>query len=182
MISERQGYFGGGGGMSGNLYMPVVRMEKNIYDSLRRKLSKLEVAEKNKEGHLGVSATTTQSLTTMAVVPDASVDYIYTDPPFGANIIYSEMNLILEGWLRVRTNDSSEAVIDPTRNRDDLCCSDEGVRECTVECCARQMDDRRATIHGMGTQSRLWRERFRGSGRCSKGSRQSSRYSARCCL
>ncbi len=30
VISERQGYFGGGGGMSGNLYMPIVRMEKNI--------------------------------------------------------------------------------------------------------------------------------------------------------
>ena len=40
VISERQGYFGGGGGMSGNLYMPIVRMEKNIYDTLRRKIKK----------------------------------------------------------------------------------------------------------------------------------------------
>jgi len=155
VISERQGYFGGGGGMSGNLYMPVVRMEKNIYDSLRRKLSKLEVAEKNKEGHLGVSATTTQSLTTMAVVPDASVDYIYTDPPFGANIIYSEMNLILEGWLRVRTNDSSEAVIDPTRNRafDDYATL---MKRCFRECYRVLRPGRWMTVEFHNTMASVW--------------------------
>ncbi len=48
VISERQGYFGGGGGMSGNLYMPIVRMEKNIYDVLESKLGKLEEADKSK--------------------------------------------------------------------------------------------------------------------------------------
>jgi DNA modification methylase len=117
VISERQGYFGGGGGMSGNLYMPIVRMEKNVYDSLQRKLEKLKAAEKNKRRHASASIVTTQSLTTLSAVPNCSIDYIYTDPPFGANIIYSEMNLILEGWLRVRTNDQSEAVIDESRNR-----------------------------------------------------------------
>ena len=37
VVSERQGYFGGGGGMSGNFYVPIVRMEKNPYETLRRK-------------------------------------------------------------------------------------------------------------------------------------------------
>lgn len=42
VVSERQGYFGGGGGMSGNLYMPIVRMEKNIYATLERKIKNIK--------------------------------------------------------------------------------------------------------------------------------------------
>jgi hypothetical protein len=118
VVSERQGYFGGGGGMSGNLYMPIVRMEKNVHAVLRRKLRKLEEAELAKEGVAGRVLVTTQSATRLEGVPDASVDYVYTDPPFGANIIYSEMNLLLEAWLRVKTNAGPEAVIDASRGRD----------------------------------------------------------------
>lgn len=62
VVSERQGYFGGGGGMSGNLYMPIVRMEKNVYDSLHRKIGRLEDAERMKLSWHTATATTTQSL------------------------------------------------------------------------------------------------------------------------
>jgi hypothetical protein len=117
VISERQGYFGGGGGMSGNLYMPIVRMEKNVYETLRRKLKKIEEAERAKERLPHSVAVSTQSATRLDAIPDGAVDYIYTDPPFGANIIYSEVNLILEAWLRVKTHDETEAVIDRSRNR-----------------------------------------------------------------
>jgi DNA modification methylase len=118
VVSERQGYFGGGGGMSGNLYMPIVRMEKNIYDTLRRKLLKLAEAERAKDELRSQVLVATQSTTRLSSLPDESIDYIFTDPPFGPNIIYSEMNAILEGWLRVQTNDRLEAVIDRSRQRD----------------------------------------------------------------
>ena len=117
VISERQGYFGGGGGMSGNLYMPIVRMEKNVYDVFDRKLEKLVQAEQKKEGLSTNAAVTTQSATDLQSIPSNSMDYIYTDPPFGANIIYSEMNLVIESWLRIKTNKNNEAVIDETRGR-----------------------------------------------------------------
>lgn len=118
VVSERQGYFGGGGGMSGNLYMPIVRMEKNIYPSLLRKIGKLKAAEGSKNKLTAFAMSCTQSLTSMKALPSNSVDYIYTDPPFGANIIYSEMNLLLEGWLKVKTNNVDEAVIDEARHRE----------------------------------------------------------------
>ncbi|MBN2194733.1 MAG: hypothetical protein JW751_18100 [Polyangiaceae bacterium] len=117
VVSERQGYFGGGGGMSGNLYMPIVRMERNPYDSLRRKIRRLVAAERLKAGLTTRVLVSTQSATSLADLPDASVDYVYTDPPFGANIIYSEVNLLLEAWLRVRTDRTEEVVIDPSRGR-----------------------------------------------------------------
>jgi DNA modification methylase len=39
-----------------------------------------------------------------------SVDYIFVDPPFGANIMYSELNSLLEAWLGVRTSIGKEAI------------------------------------------------------------------------
>ncbi|PKO16711.1 MAG: hypothetical protein CVU39_07760 [Chloroflexi bacterium HGW-Chloroflexi-10] len=111
VISERQGYFGGGGGMSGNLYMPVIRKEQNIFHCLQRRLSKVKSAEVYKQQHSSCVYVGTQSATDLRKIPDSSIDYIYIDPPFGANIIYSEMNSILESWLSVRTNDIPEAVI-----------------------------------------------------------------------
>ena len=43
---------------------------------------------------------------------DNSVDYVFTDPPFGANIFYSDMNLFQEAWLSEFTDPDEEAVID----------------------------------------------------------------------
>ncbi len=115
VISERQGYFGGGGGMSGNLYMPIVRMEKNPYDAIRRKIPRMLEAERSKQAWKGDAIVSTQSATDLSAVPPNSIDFAYTDPPFGANIIYSEVNRVLESWLGVLTNDSCEAVVDPSR-------------------------------------------------------------------
>ena len=155
VASERQGYFGGGGGMSGNLYMPVVRMEKNIFEVLRRKLRKLETSEKTKQKQQTITITTTQSLTTFSALPDDVIDYIYTDPPFGANIIYSEMNTILESWLRVRTNDLEEAVIDETRNREfeDYALS---MRACFSECYRILRPGRWMTVEFHNTKASVW--------------------------
>ncbi len=113
-VSERQGYFGGGGGMSGNLYMPVVRMEKNVHSVVRRRLALLEKAEAHKASWSTSALAVTQSATGLAVSSD-SVDYVYTDPPFGANMIYSELNLALEAWLGCRCRAELETVVDPSR-------------------------------------------------------------------
>lgn len=48
---------------------------------------------------------------------DASIDYVFTDPPFGSNIFYSDMNLFHEAWLGEVTNHASEAVVHTTGKR-----------------------------------------------------------------
>lgn len=48
---------------------------------------------------------------------DASVDYIFTDPPFGSNIFYSDMSLFHEAWLGKTTDNTSEAVVHTTGKR-----------------------------------------------------------------
>lgn len=46
-----------------------------------------------------------------------SVDYIFTDPPFGENIYYSDLNLLIESWHKVSTNTNNEAIIDRSKSK-----------------------------------------------------------------
>jgi len=43
-------------------------------------------------------------------IPDNSVDYVFVDPPFGANIPYSEVNFLWEAALGVFTNSGPDAI------------------------------------------------------------------------
>lgn len=45
-------------------------------------------------------------------LPDNSVDYIFTDPPFGSNLFYADMALFQEAWLGGFTDVDQEAVVD----------------------------------------------------------------------
>lgn len=47
-----------------------------------------------------------------------SVDYIFTDPPFGENIYYADLNFLLESWHRVFTNAAPEAIIDQAKKKE----------------------------------------------------------------
>ena len=48
---------------------------------------------------------------------DESIDYIFLDPPFGKNLMYSELNFIDESWLRVRTQSDKEAIENRTQGK-----------------------------------------------------------------
>ncbi|MBK7265051.1 MAG: site-specific DNA-methyltransferase [Ignavibacteriales bacterium] len=58
-----------------------------------------------------------QAASSYSQVESNSFDYIFTDPPFGENIMYSELNFIWESWLKVRTNNLKEAIKNQTQNK-----------------------------------------------------------------
>ena len=95
--------------MPNALYIPSVIAERNIYILVAGKLSDvLPVFNFHKEHDVCISCGSTSDLRT---IPDNSIDYIFTDPPFGANLNYSELSFIWEGWLNALTNDKNEAII-----------------------------------------------------------------------
>ena len=49
---------------------------------------------------------------------DSSIDFAFIDPPFGQNLIYSELNFIWESFLGVQTNVPKEAIVDDFRSKD----------------------------------------------------------------
>lgn len=49
--------------------------------------------------------------------PNSSIDYVFTDPPFGENIFYGDLNFFVESWHRVFTNTRTEAIIDSVKKK-----------------------------------------------------------------
>jgi len=105
---------GGGGGQQGKLTIPSLQKEMNPLHLIEGKAKDIAQAW-NLIPHYELCAITTGSATDLSMIPSSSVDYIFTDPPFGGNLFYADLNAIWEGWLRVATNDSVEAVIHKAR-------------------------------------------------------------------
>ena len=100
---------GKGGDVSGTLYMPTLKQEINILYSLHNKLKRLIhiFPKENKQSIL----LQTNSATSVSYLPNNSIDYLFIDPPFGGNLMYSELSFLWEAWLKVLTNNKTEAII-----------------------------------------------------------------------
>lgn len=96
----------GGGGPSGNLYIPSLSRELNFFLSVEDKYK--SIYYNNPLGHCIVS---TQSCSNLKNIENNTIDYIFTDPPFGANIMYNELNFMIEVWLKCFTNSTFDAII-----------------------------------------------------------------------
>ena len=101
------------GPMAGTFYLPAMSVENNVIHQLEFQLSKL----KNLNYDSGNSIVSQQSATSLVNIPNNSVDYVFIDPPFGANIMYSELNSISESWLKNKTNSKSEAIMNNTQKK-----------------------------------------------------------------
>lgn len=101
------------GPMANTLYIPPQGVENNPIDQFQYQAGKvIRAMEFCEEGSVVQTASATNSQ-----LPENSVDYIFTDPPFGANIMYSELNTISESWLRVMTNNEEEAISNETQHK-----------------------------------------------------------------
>ena len=98
--------------LKGFLYIAQVRSETSPWYTLRGKIARMA---KSVPGKSPVAIGTASA--TQINLPDKCVDYIFTDPPFGGNIIYSELNFLWEAWFGVFTNQTSEAIISKTQGK-----------------------------------------------------------------
>ena len=113
-LTYMNGCWGAGGGpMSGTLYIPSLVKELNMLSFVTDAI-RLQYSRNYKVSPVCI---TTQSSTALGQMPDNCVDYIFTDPPFGQNIMYSELNFIWESWLRVKTNNNEEAIMNDTQGK-----------------------------------------------------------------
>lgn len=110
--------FWGGSGNTANLNVPYIFNEANVFVTFARKANAIrDHLEMTAPHYHGRGVLHTGSATNLAFLPDDSVDLIFTDPPFGANINYSEMNLLWESWLDAFTDTSQEAIINRAQGK-----------------------------------------------------------------
>lgn len=105
------------GPIMGMLYIPSLYPELNVFNGYRNKVKNILNYAQNNKNELNNFLVTTQSCDDVNNIPNNSVDYIFTDPPFGDNIMYSESNFLWESWLKVFTNVTPEAIINKTQNK-----------------------------------------------------------------
>ena len=105
------------GSQPGVLYISGLPVEKNILRGLKRKLNTFVKAfEITCESPGSVEVINKSCLSVN--LPDNSIDYIFTDPPFGGNIPYAEINFINEAWLGKITDMYDEITVSKHQNKD----------------------------------------------------------------
>ena len=108
----------GGGPLSGTLYVGSLITPLHVLNTFRRNASTiangLTPPVDPKRGHI----VSTQNAGHLYQIPDSSVDYIFTDPPFGHNFDYSELNFFWEGLIGIVTNQKTEAIVSTSQEKD----------------------------------------------------------------
>jgi predicted RNA-binding Zn-ribbon protein involved in translation (DUF1610 family) len=113
-------YFGKKGGvitsLRGTWYIASLSIETN---AILRFKYRITSSLTNTNSYLGDSIVIeTKSSTQTGGNLFNCVDYIFIDPPFGDNLMYSELNFIWEAWLRVLTNNQTETIINNAQKKD----------------------------------------------------------------
>ena len=98
--------------LTGVYYVASQISEVSPRYNLGNKLSRLVKAFGKIDARRAPSCIATASTTAHLGIPDNTVDYIFTDPPFGENIYYADLNFLVESWHRVLTNAAPEAIVD----------------------------------------------------------------------
>lgn len=150
-------YFQGGGGwvgtsLSGTLFIPSLNIEviptftfSNRTEAVKRIVNNMKKAE----------IITTQSTNSLQNIPDDCLDYIFTDPPFGGNLNYSELNFIWEAWLKVFTNQKPEAIINAVQGKG-LLEYQSLMTQCFTECYRILKPGRWMTVEFHNSQNSVW--------------------------
>jgi hypothetical protein len=106
-----------------NYYVAAVFYEWNVFDLFERKVEAMARSDdwvrsmRSDDTLFGPAQLDLDVMYELASaeaipLPDASVDYIFTDPPFGSNLFYADMALFQEAWLDGFTDAAQEAVVD----------------------------------------------------------------------
>ncbi len=104
------------GAQSGVLYVSGLPVEKNVFAGIRRKIPTFHEAfrlTRNSASEIRVE----NASSTRLDLPDKSVDFVFTDPPFGDFIPYAEVNQLNEAWLGQFTDRTAEAIISPAQGK-----------------------------------------------------------------
>ena len=100
----------------GVLYISGLPVEKNLFAGLRRKLRTIAGAFDVISGCRG-KVQVHQKSSCEVDLPSESIDYVFTDPPFGGNIPYAEISFLNEAWLGHYTDRTDEIIVSDNQDK-----------------------------------------------------------------
>jgi 16S rRNA G966 N2-methylase RsmD len=111
---RRYNAYGGQRPLTGTLYIPQLVAEGNVLEIFRHQVAQVA---RFYSTHPAADRTDVpafvqrSSATDLSWLPSSSVDYVFTDPPFGANLFYGDCNVVWESWLGDVTDTDAEIVV-----------------------------------------------------------------------
>ncbi|MHB0869749.1 MAG: DNA methyltransferase [Chloroflexota bacterium] len=102
--------------MPGVYYVSSIGTEVSPWYQFEGKLSRLDSAFGKYVARSGLCMISTGTAAPLGLSSDY-VDYIFTDPPFGENIYYADLNYLVESWHRVWTDSRPEAIVDRAKGK-----------------------------------------------------------------
>lgn len=106
------------GPLSGTWYISSTVMPLDALTILPNRIKRLAQAKASlptfRSGDVLVSCMSSTRLTS---IDSDAIDYIFLDPPFGSNLMYSELNFLWEAWLRIKTAIAAEAIENKTQKK-----------------------------------------------------------------
>ncbi|MBS0577372.1 MAG: DNA methylase [Proteobacteria bacterium] len=97
--------------LAGVYYVAAQHSECSPWYILDGKLDRLVKAFRQYHAKPTNAAVTTGTAARLPLADDC-IDYIFTDPPFGENLPYAELNFIVEAWHGVMTQAKLDAIVD----------------------------------------------------------------------
>jgi DNA modification methylase/transcriptional regulator with XRE-family HTH domain/DNA-directed RNA polymerase subunit RPC12/RpoP len=110
---------GGQRPLTGTLYIPQLSSEVNVLEVMRNKIQQLKRYYAAYSPRIAEAPSLLLGSASKLRIDDESVDYVFTDPPFGSNIFYADCNAIWEAWLGRLTDGNSEAVVNRSKSPED---------------------------------------------------------------
>lgn len=102
--------------MTGVYYVGSQHAECSPWYNLEGKLDRLTKAFRGYKTFGGFTSVNTGTAASIPI-PDCSIDYVFTDPPFGENIFYADLNYLVESWHGVTTDSRPEAIMDKFKDK-----------------------------------------------------------------
>ena len=99
--------------MEGTYYIPQIMEETVPWQHFANKCQKIfkaytALAADLQEHKICIS---TENATKLSSIPTASIDYIFTDPPYADKVQYGELNFVWEAWLGFDTHWHDDEII-----------------------------------------------------------------------
>lgn len=138
--------------LSGTLYISSMYSEANVFVAYFNKIARITTALK---GIKSINSIISCQSSTELNLNYNCIDYIFIDPPFGSNLMYSELSFLWEAWLKVFTNNKPEAVVNKAQKKglpeyQDL------MEKCFAECYRILKPGRWMTVEFHNTSNAVW--------------------------
>ena len=110
---------GRSGWVVSKLWVPKIHTEKNIFITFLTRFKKFCEGKKEAMNLINDKQVKiyNKSSENLSFIKSKSIDYIFTDPPYGQSISYFGLSMFWNSWLRDSVKYNDEIIYDPYRNK-----------------------------------------------------------------